>query len=313
MSDEVLFEVAGGVGRVTLNRPRQINALTQAMLAEIGDRLADWVDDDAVEWVHLTGAGERGLCSGADVRTLRAELAERGEAAAEVFFTIEYAVDALIANYPKSVRADMFGITMGGGMGLSAHCSERMVRADSRLAMPETIIGLFPDVGVLYELSRAPGELGTHLALTGGSVGAADAVLLGLADHAAGDVPPAVLPGQRDWIDACYAGDDPLAIVRRLEEHPDAEARETAAVLRQRCPFAVAVTLAAIRRAATLPSVAAVLAQDHALAVPMVLRPDFSEGVRAQVVDKDRNPAWNPARLEDVDPAEVEAVFARLV
>lgn len=313
MSDEVLFEVAGGVGRVTLNRPRQINALTQAMLAEIGDRLADWVDDDAVEWVHLTGAGERGLCSGADVRTLRAELAERGEAAAEVFFTHRIRRGRPDRELPKSVRADMFGITMGGGMGLSAHCSERMVRADSRLAMPETIIGLFPDVGVLYELSRAPGELGTHLALTGGSVGAADAVLLGLADHAAGDVPPAVLPGQRDWIDACYAGDDPLAIVRRLEEHPDAEARETAAVLRQRCPFAVAVTLAAIRRAATLPSVAAVLAQDHALAVPMVLRPDFSEGVRAQVVDKDRNPAWNPARLEDVDPAEVEAVFAQLV
>ncbi|MFT3968996.1 MAG: enoyl-CoA hydratase/isomerase family protein [Micropruina sp.] len=312
MSDEVLFEVGGGVGRITLNRPRQINALSLEMLIQIGDRLADWIDEDAVEWVHLTGAGERGLCAGADVRALRADLAERGGAAAEAFFTIEYAVDALIAAYPKSVRADMVGITMGGGMGLSAHCSERMVRADSRLAMPETIIGLFPDVGVLYELSRAPGELGTHLALTGGSVGAADAVLLGLADHAVGEVPDAVLPGQRDWIDACYAGDDPLTIVRRLKGHPAAEARETAAVLRQRCPFAVAVTLAAIRRAATLPDVAAVLGQDLALAVPMVLRPDFSEGVRAQVVDKDHNPSWTPARLEDVDPADVAALFTGL-
>ena len=309
MSDEVLFEPSGGVGRVTLNRPRQINALTQGMLAEIGDRLADWIDDDAVEWIHLTGAGERGLCSGADVRALRTELSERGEAAAEVFFTIEYAVDALIANYPKPVRADLFGITMGGGMGLSAHCAERVVRADSRLAMPETIIGLFPDVGVLYELSRAPGELGTHLALSGGSVGGADAVLLGLADHAEGDVPPAVLPGERGWIDECYAGDDAVAIVRRLEEHALAAARDAGAVLRQRCPFAVAVSLAAVRRAAKLPSVVAVLGQDHALAVPMVLRADFSEGVRAQVVDKDRNPAWNPPRLEDVDPAEVAALF----
>lgn len=312
MNDEVMFEVSGGIGRITLNRPRQINALTTAMLAGIGDRLADWIDDDAVERVLLTGAGERGLCSGADVRALRADLAVRGEAGAEVFFTIEYAVDALIAVYPKPFRADMSGITMGGGMGLSAHCSERVVRADSRLAMPETIIGLFPDVGVLYELSRAPGELGTHLALTGGGVGAADAVLVGLADRAEGDVPPAELPAQRAWIDECYAGDDPVAIVRRLEEHPDADARATAAVLRERCPFGVAVSLAAIRRAATLPDVAAVLGQDLGLAVPMVLRPDFSEGVRAQVVDKDRNPTWNPARLEDVDPAEVEALLLAL-
>jgi enoyl-CoA hydratase/carnithine racemase len=311
MADEILVEVTGGVGRITLNRPRQINALTTAMLAEIGDRLADWLDDDAVDRVQLTGAGERGLCSGADVRALRADLAARGEAAAEAFFTIEYAVDALIAGYPKPIRADLFGITMGGGLGLSAHCAERVVRADSRLAMPETIIGLFPDVGVLYELSRAPGELGTHLALTGGSVGAADAVLVGLADRAAGDVPDAVLPGQRDWIDECYAGDDALAIVRRLEEHRAPQAGETAALLRRRCPFAVAVSLAAIRRAATLPDVPAVLAQDHALAVPMVLRPDFSEGVRAQVVDKDRDPSWNPARLEDVYPAEVAALFGQ--
>ncbi len=312
MSDDVRFEIADGVGHVTLDRPRQINALTLPMLAEIGDRLADWVDADAVERVHLSGAGERGFCSGADVRAVRADLAARGASAAEVFFTIEYAVDALIANYPKPVRADLFGITMGGGMGLAAHCDERVVRADSRLAMPETIIGLFPDVGVLWELSRAPGELGTHLALTGGGVGAADAVLLGLADRAVGDVSPAVLPGQREWIDACYVGDDPLAIVQRLEEHPDADARETAAVLRQRCPFAVAVSLAAIRRAATLPDVAAVLGQDLALAVPMVLRPDFSEGVRAQVIDKDRNPTWAPERLEDVDPAEVAALFRDL-
>ena len=312
MNDDVLFEVSGGVGRVTLNRPRQINALTTAMLAAIGDRLADWIDDDSVERVLLVGAGERGLCSGADVRALRADLAVRGEAGAEVFFTIEYAVDALIAAYPKPFRADMYGITMGGGMGLSAHCSERVVRADSWLAMPETIIGLFPDVGVLYELSRAPGELGTHLALTGGGAGAADAVLVGLADRTEGDVPPAELPAQRPWIDECYAGDDALTIVRRLEEHPDAAARATAAVLRERCPFGVAVSLAAIRRAGTLPDVAAVLGQDLGLAVPMVLRPDFSEGVRAQVVDKDRNPTWNPARLEDVDPAEVEALLLAL-
>ena len=306
---DVLFEVQGGVGRITLNRPRAINALTTAMLADIGEQLSAWRDEPSVERVHLVGAGERGLCSGADVRTLRADVLERGEVSAEVFFSVEYAVDALIATYPKPMRADLFGITMGGGLGLSAHCSERFVRADSRLAMPETIIGLFPDVGLLYELSRAPGELGTHLALTGGSVGAEDAVLVGLADRVEGEAPAGVLIWQRPWIDECYAGDDPLAIVQRLAEHDDPEARATADVLRQRCPFAVAVSLAAIRRAALLPDVMSVLAQDLALAVPMVLRPDFAEGVRAQLVDKDRNPSWRPARLEDVDPTEVAALF----
>ena len=306
---DVLFEVQGGVGRITLNRPRAINALTTAMLADIGEQLSAWRDEPSVERVHLVGAGERGLCSGADVRTLRADVLERGEVSAEVFFSVEYAVDALIATYPKPMRADLFGITMGGGLGLSAHCSERVVRADSRLAMPETIIGLFPDVGLLYELSRAPGELGTHLALTGGSVGAEDAVLVGLADRVEGEAPPGDLVRQKPWIDECYAGDDPLAIVQRLAEHDDPEARATADVLRQRCPFAVAVSLAAIRRAALLPDVMSVLAQDLALAVPMVLRPDFAEGVRAQLVDKDRNPSWRPARLEDVDPTEVAALF----
>ena len=161
MSD-VIFDVQAGVGRITLNRPQAINALTTAMLADIGEQLSVWADEPSVERVHLRGAGERGLCSGADVRALRADLLERGEVVAEVFFSVEYAVDALIATYPKPIRADLFGITMGGGLGLSAHCADRVVRADSRLAMPETIIGLFPDVGVLYELSRVPGPDRRH-------------------------------------------------------------------------------------------------------------------------------------------------------
>ena len=307
---EVIFTVTDGVGHITLNRPQAINALTTAMLADIGDQLSAWRDDSSVDSVQLTGTGERGLCSGADVRALRADLLERGEVVAEVFFSVEYAVDALIATYPKPIRAHLFGITMGGGLGLSAHCSERVVRADSRLAMPETIIGLFPDVGVLYELSRAPGELGTHLALTGGSIGAHDAVLAGLADRVEGDAPTGDLARQRGWIDECYAGDDPLAILQRLAAHDDPDARATADVIRQRCPFSVAVSLAAIRRAVALPDVVSVLAQDLVLAVPMVLRSDFAEGVRAQLVDKDRNPSWQPSRLEDVTSEDVAALFA---
>jgi enoyl-CoA hydratase len=309
MSADVLVEESGGVGLLTLNRPQAINALTLDMLQRIGDALGAWADDAGIEGVRLRGTGERGLCSGADVRTLRAAVVARGAAAAQEFFAVEYAVNALIAGYPKPFRADMAGIVMGGGLGLSAHATDRVVTPDSRLAMPETIIGLFPDVGVLYELSRAPGELGTHLALTGSAIGAADAIEVGLADRAETELPPAQLPGQRGWIDDCYAGDDPVVIVARLEEHPDPAARETGALLRQRCPFAVHVALAAIRRAADLDGVAAVLEQDFRLAVPIVTGADFLEGVRAQLVDKDRRPRWRHARIEDVDPAEVAALF----
>ena len=180
---EVLVEVRAGVGRIRLNRPRQINALTVAMMRAIGDALELFAADAEVSSVELTGAGERGLCAGADVRALR-ELALSGDDVTP-FFATEYGVNLQIASFPKPYRAVMTGITMGGGMGLSVHGSQRVVDATSRLAMPETQIGLFPDVFVTPLLARMPGEIGTHLALTGASVGAADALRLGLADVAA--------------------------------------------------------------------------------------------------------------------------------
>ena len=305
---ELLIEVTDEVGRLTLNRPGAINALTLDMLRGLDEVLRGWLDDDRVGRVELAGAGERGFCSGADVRELRSHLLAGGSAGP--FFALEYGLDALIAAYPKPITARMTGITMGGGLGLCAHASERIVTAGSRLAMPETIIGLYPDVGVLYELSRAPGELGTHLALTGDAVGPSDAVLVGLADRIDGPADEGLLAGARSWIDACYTGDDPARIVAALEgsEHPDA--RRAGATLRLRSPLSVCVTLAAIRRAAALDSVAAVLAQDGVLAPRMAEGPDFREGVRAQLVDKDRAPRWRHARIEDVTAAEVAAVFA---
>ncbi len=159
MSD-VRFEVSGGIGRITLNRPAGDQRADHRHAGRHRRPARRLADDDRRGAGAPGGAGERGLCSGADVRALRAELTERGEVAAEVFFAVEYAVDALIATYPKHVRADMFGITMGGGLGLSAHCSERVVRADSRLAMPETIIGLFPDVGRALRTVPSPGRTG---------------------------------------------------------------------------------------------------------------------------------------------------------
>lgn len=304
---EILFEVTGGVGHITLNRPRAINALTRDMCAQIQATLQAWADDGAVTSVELRGAGDRGLCSGADVRALREVVLSGGDWLG--FFTTEYAMNAAIAHFPKPYIAHQRGITMGGGLGVSAHGSRRIAYPDSAFAMPETIIGFVPDVGILGILAQAPGELGTHLALTGATVNATDAVLVGLADEVAGDAPEGVLDRQRSWIDPCYAGSDPAAIIARLDAHDDPDARAAAATLRQRSPYSVAIALEAIRRAATMASLDDVLAQDLALARAMIPQPDFAEGVRAQLVDKDRNPRWQHARLEDVTRAEVLAAF----
>jgi len=247
---QVLAEVSAGIGRIRLNRPRQINALTVPMMHTIAGLLDDFAADDAVTGVELTGAGERGLCAGADVRAL-AELALTGGEVRD-FFETEYGVNLRIAGYPKPYRAVMTGITMGGGLGLSAHGSQRIVDATSRLAMPETRIGLFPDVLMTPLLARMPGEVGTHLALTGAAINATDAVRLGLADEVRGTAPEPDETLAAGWIAECYAGNDPVEILGRLAGHPDAAARSTAAELRLRSPLSVAVTLEAVRRASAI-------------------------------------------------------------
>ncbi len=309
-ADDLLVEVADGVGRIRLNRPRQINALTVPMMHTLLQVLGDFAVDDRVSRVELSGAGERGLCAGADVRELR-ERALRGGEVGE-FFTTEYAVDLAVASFAKPYRAEMTGITMGGGLGLSAHGSQRVVDASSRLAMPETQIGLFPDVFMTPLLARMPGEIGTHLALTGTAVNAADAVRLGLADEVSGPVPEPDPALAAPWIAECYAGDDASVILQRLETHADSAAREAAAELRRRSPVSVAVTLEALRRAASIEYLPDLLPQELALAVRLATGPDFAEGVRAQLVDRDRDPHWSHARVEDVTRDEVLAYFEPL-
>jgi len=304
---EVLVAVDEGVGRLRLNRPRAINALTRTMIDQLAQALAQFAADPAVTRVELTGAGERGLCAGADVRELRQVVLDGGDPAD--FLGTEYALDLAIAGFPKPYTVVMHGVTMGGGMGVSVHGSDRVVTATSQLAMPETQIGLFPDVLVTWRLARMPAEVGTHLALTGQAVNAADALWLGLADRSVGTLPAPVLAGDHDWIGECYAGDDPVAIHGRLAAHPHPVARAAAATLRTRCPLSVHVTLAALRRAASL-TLAEVAAQDLVVCSRLARRPDFTEGVRAQLVDRDRNPRWSHARLEDVTAAEVAACFA---
>ncbi|MFB9731955.1 enoyl-CoA hydratase/isomerase family protein [Ornithinimicrobium kibberense] len=334
---EVLYAVDGPLGRVRLNRPRAINALDRPSIDSLHQQLAAWAADDRVAAVVLDGAGERGLCAGGDVRALRESvLGGRPEEAVD-YWRAEYAVNALVASYPKPYVAWMDGIVMGGGVGVSAHGSLRLVTERTRLAMPEVIIGFFPDVGGLHPLAQAPGETGTHVALTGEPVGGADAVLLGLADvvvpadaqdrvlellrdrpdagaaevaEAAGrpgDGPP-WLAAHRSWIDRCYAGDDAAVILQRLSEDPDPAAQEAGRTVATRSPFSVAVTLEALRRAATM-TLEEVLAQDLRLGATFATHPDFAEGVRAQLVDKDRTPRWTHGSVADVPRQEVLAAF----
>ncbi|HSN43321.1 MAG TPA: enoyl-CoA hydratase/isomerase family protein, partial [Propionibacteriaceae bacterium] len=246
MDGDVVFLVDDGVGRIRLNRPRAINALTHDMCLAVERQLLAWVDDDAVSEVELSGEGERGLCSGADVRALREHVLTE-PARAIAFFTDEYRLDALIADYPKPFTALMHGICMGGGLGLSLHASRRVGTATTQLAMPETTIGLFPDVGSCYHLARCPGEVGAHLAMTGVAIDAASALWAGLIDELPDADPstPCVLARDASWIDECYVGDAASGILARLEAHDDPRAREAGALIRTKSPWSVCVSLEA--------------------------------------------------------------------
>ncbi|HBO53918.1 3-hydroxyisobutyryl-CoA hydrolase [Janibacter terrae] len=331
-TDEVLFAVDGSLGRVLLNRPRAINALTREMVVAMQTRLAAWADDDAVTAISLEGAGERGFCAGGDVRAVR-EAHLTGTSGGVDFWADEYALDAQIAEYPKPVVAVMDGIVMGGGLGLSMFATARWTTERSRIAMPETIIGFFPDVAATYLLSRAPGEVGTHMALTGATVTGADAVHVGLADAVvdhtrlpeliaavAGGGPIEPVPAgamtkggdlasSHGWVDECYAGDDAAVILARLREHADPAARAAAEEISLRSPLSVAVTLAALRRAATAGSVREVLEADTRISRGLLARADFVEGVRALLVDKDRQPRWEHADVDEVTRSEVMSVL----
>ncbi|MFG2334151.1 enoyl-CoA hydratase/isomerase family protein [Streptomyces sp. NPDC048604] len=336
MSDEphVLLRTEGCAGFVTLNRPRAINALTHAMVRRIDEALTRWEDDPAVETVVIEGAGERGLCAGGDIRAIHADARAGGTASAD-FWRDEYRLNARIARYRKPYVALMDGIVMGGGVGVSAHGSVRVVTERSRVAMPETGIGFVPDVGGTYLLGRAPGELGAHLALTGTPVGAADALLVGLADHFvpsedlpalaaeltrtpareavaafARTAPPGVLEERRAWLDSCYAADTVEAVVERLFEAGTPEAKETATTLLAKSPTALKTTLAAIRRARRADSLETVLNMEFRLSCAALASADLVEGIRAQVVDKDREPRWSPATLAEVTDEDVARYFA---
>ncbi|MEU9450224.1 enoyl-CoA hydratase/isomerase family protein [Streptomyces sp. NPDC048277] len=336
MSD-VLLHTTGRAAHLTLNRPKAINALSHAMVLCIADALTAWEHDPAVETVVITGAGERGLCAGGDIRAVHDDARDGDGTASAAFWYDEYHLNARIARYPKPYVAIMDGIVMGGGVGVSAHGSVRITTERSRIAMPETGIGFVPDVGGTRLLALAPGELGTHLALTGAGIGAADALLCGLADHFmpsasipaflddlaelpvpealarhARSAPDGELAGHRAWIDACYPADTVEEIVRRLSAHGDPAAKQAAETLLTRSPTSLKVTLEALRRARRLGSLERVLDQEYRVSCATLATPDLVEGIRAQVVDKDRDPRWSPATLAEVTDADVDRFFAPL-
>ncbi|WP_248763021.1 enoyl-CoA hydratase/isomerase family protein [Pseudarthrobacter sp. SSS035] len=343
---DVLFEKRGHLGIITLNRPKAVNALNAGMVDAMLEQLTAWADDDGVATVLVHGAGERGLCAGGDIVAIYRDILGGGTETAD-FWQNEYRLNSLIAAYPKPYVAFMDGLVLGGGVGISAHGSVRVVTERTRTGMPETTIGFVPDVGGTWLLARSPGETGTHAALTGAHLTGADAVFLGLADHFvpsgnlpklaaalehesaeaavvrfAQDPPPSGLEEQRGWIDAAYASDDAEDIVRRLRTldeasggalggEPAAEAAEAADTIEAKSPTAVKVTLESLRRAKGL-TLDEALAQEYRVGLRFLVAPDFREGIRAQVVDKDRIPQWKPATLHEVHASDMERFFAPL-
>lgn len=333
---DVLFSRDGMLGHILLHRPKAMNALTHGMARDIARTLTAWASDDSVATVVISGAGERGLCAGGDIVSLYRGLSGDGMEAAS-FWADEYALNAQIANYAKPYVALMDGVVLGGGVGLSAHGSDRIVTERTKIGMPEVGIGFVPDIGGTWLLSHAPGELGTHAGLTGGTFTGADAIELGLADYFvpserleelidalasmsvpdallrfAADAPESALAASRSWIDGCYGSDDAVDIVARLEASGEEDARAAASVIRSKSPTAVAVTLESLRRARELGRLEDVLDQEYRVSLRFAAGTEMREGIRAQVIDKDRSPKWSPATLGEVTRAEVDAYFAPL-
>ena len=338
---ELIVRREGHAGIIVLNRPKAINALTLGMTRGIAQALDDFERDPGIAVVILEGAGERGLCAGGDIRGLY-DSAKAGGDLGPVFWREEYIINARIAAFPKPYVAYMDGLVMGGGVGLAAHAAHRVVTEKTRIAMPEVGIGFFPDVGGTWLLSRAPGEVGTYFGLTAQIMNAADAIGAGFADMAivSGDWPalrealcrvsapanaadarklmarfaaePSTPPiaTHRASIDSAFKFDKVEDIAAALERDGSGFSSATLSALSDKSPTSLKVTLKLLRLARVSKSLKECLAREYIAAQEVFVSHDFIEGVRAVIIDKDRNPAWKPARLEDVSQAIVAKYFA---
>ncbi|MDP1913267.1 enoyl-CoA hydratase/isomerase family protein [Brevundimonas sp.] len=333
---EVLTRVDSGVGRITLNRPKALHALNRAMCEAMTEALLVWRTDDAVQSVLIDHAGERGFCAGGDIRMI-AESGAGDASEARAFFKVEYRLNHLLFDYPKPITAIVDGIVMGGGVGISEPADIRIATERTTYAMPETGIGLFPDVGGGWFLPRLPGQTGVWLALTGARLKAADTVALGIHTHFvpaerlealktalaihpdnpqavaasfAADPGPAPTAAHREAIDRLFAFDTVEEVFAALEADGSDWALAQLATLRTKSPQALKVTLRQLRLGGSQPSFAANMALEYRLGGRVVRTHDFQEGVRAVVVDKDNRPNWSPADLSGVSEADLERLFA---
>ena len=339
MTEDLIVTVEGPVGRIRLNRPKAIHALTTAMCAGVLEALEAWRADDAVRCIVIDHAEGRGFCAGGDIRML-AESGAKDGAEARAFFHTEYRMNHRLFTYAKNIVAFMDGITMGGGVGISQPCRYRVATENTRLAMPETGIGLFPDVGGGWYLSRLPGRIGQYLALTGARVNGADCLALGLATHylpsdrlaqvkdeqlaerpdeiaaildGASEVPgDGELLRHREAIDRLFASDRLEDVFAALEADPGEFAKATLATLRTKSPQTMKVSLKLLLDGATMPTFEDEMRQEYAVGAKVVQRHDFLEGVRAVIVDKDNAPKWEPATPEGVSDHVIDQIFAPL-
>ena len=326
---ELLVAIDSGVATVTLNRPAAHNALSFAMLVALREHLDAWERDDSVQAIVFRGAGDRAFCAGGDVRALYQAFKDGGAAPLR-YFEVEYALDLRIHRYPKPITALLDGIVMGGGMGLSQGAAVRVVGTRTRMAMPETAIGLFPDVGGSFFLSRLPGRLGLYLGLVGPTIGAADALYCGLADvyldradverfvpgveREAGKtrIPGGELEALRPAIDEHFAQPGVAAILDSLARETRGPyrpwAQATREALLKRSPTMLEVTFEQLRRGATL-SLEDCFAMELGLVERSFEHGDFLEGIRALLVEKDNRPRWNPPTLPEVTRERVNRFF----
>jgi enoyl-CoA hydratase len=338
---ELIVRREGAVGVIRLNRPKTINAMTLEMSLGIDAALDQFESDPAVVVVLLEGAGERGLCAGGDIRGLY-ESSRSGGDLGKIFWRQEYIMNERIARFPKPYVAFMDGLVMGGGVGLSAHGSHRVVTERTKLAMPEVGLGFFPDVGGTWLLSRSPGEIGTYFGLTGQTMNGPDAIYARFADAV---VPSGKLPALREalvdlragvssadvkividsfatgetagpvaalqpHIDAWFAHDRMEDIVAALQRDGSELAQSTLKTLNEKSPRGMVVALTLLRLARASSSLEECLVREYRAALEVFASDDFREGVRAAVIDKDRNPRWSPSRIEDVTPEIIAPYFA---
>jgi enoyl-CoA hydratase len=347
MNQDVRVSASGRLRRITLNRPERLHSLTASMCSTMLTALAAWRDDPEVTVVVIDHQpGTRGFCAGGDVRAL-AEAARTEPAAAARFFRTEYQLNHLLFTFPKPVVTVMDGITMGGGAGLALPAGVRIATERTVFAMPEVHTGLFPDVGAGWHLTRRSTAVGRWLGLTGSRLKAADCLRLGIATHYVSSTKLAALNAALDdsanqsdpvsavrqvvdqvqaecespagevddhlvLIEKIFGLDSLEGIVNGLEENSSPWAQEQAAALRSASPLSLEVTFEQLQRATAMNSFADELAQEYRLAVRMVAQPDFGEAVAARMVDKDREPRWNPPTPDAVSSELVKSMFERL-